>query len=374
MKEFTVNRRCPVYRSYRAARVRSLFNVTEGQASEFSAVARLPIDEDDWSIGLIVGPSGSGKSTIAEKVYGRRGLHRGFDWGRGPIIDRIAPGEDFTAVTSALSAVGLGSCPSWLRPYRVLSVGEQFRAEMARLLLEGGERVCVDEFTSALDRQVARIAAGAFAKAWRRRGGRFVAVTCHGDVTEWLQPDWVFDTASFTLARRRLRRPPAIEIEIYRANWTAWKMFEPHHYLKLPPMACATNFVGCVGGEPVAHVAVGTTVGIKSARLCRLVVMPEWQGAGVGMRFLNCIAERHYRGLNRYRKRLTGIIHTSHPGLAAALRRDARWVLESARLLGQKLDRHTRSGRRRLAQGKKVPTYGGHLRSVLGFRYVGDRS
>lgn len=372
MKEFAIKRRSTVYRSYRAARVRSLFNVTPEQGATFTATATLPIDQADWSVGLIVGPSGSGKSSLARLALGPA-LHPGFSWGRGPIVDEIARHGEFNAVTSALAAVGLGSCPSWLRPFSVLSTGEQFRAEMARMLLEGPDLVCVDEFTSALDRQVARVAAGAFAKAWRRRGGQFVAVTCHGDVEPWLQPDWTFDTASFTLVRRRLRRP-SIEVKIYPANWTAWKMFEPHHYLKLPPMAGAKNFVGVVDGEPVAHVAVSTTVGVKSARLCRLVVMPEWQGAGVGMRFLNRIAERYYRGRNHYAKRLTGIIHTSHPGLAAALLRDARWVLQSARLLGEVSDRNSKNGKRRLALGRKVPTYGGHLRSVLGFRYVGDRT
>ncbi len=374
MKKFTIHNRCPVYRGYRAARVRSLFNVTAEQGSRFDAGIELPIGEDDWQIGLIVGPSGTGKSTLAKRVFGPDGLHRGFDWGRGPIIENIARRRGFDEVAAALSAVGLGSCPSWLRPYSVLSTGERFRAEMARLLLEGGDRVCVDEFTSALDRQVARIAAGAFGKAWRRRGGQFIAVTCHHDVEEWLLPDWVLDTASWTLARRRLRQRPKIALEIRQTNWSQWHLFEPHHYLKMPPMVAATNFVGYVEGEPVAHVAVGTTVGLKSARLCRLVVMPEWQGAGVGMRFLNHIAERYYRGRNRYGRRMTGIIHTSHPGLAAALRRDPGWILESTCLTGRKSDAHSEAGQRRLRAGRRVPTYAGHLRAVQGFRYVGDRT
>lgn len=373
MRHFTIQRRSPVFRSYRAARVRSLFNVTDEQGSQFTVNAQLPIDEFDWQVGLVVGPSGSGKSTLAQRLFGARGLHRGFDWGGRPIIDEIAPGAPFDQIGASLSAVGLGSCPSWLRPFRVLSIGEQFRAEMARLLVEGPPRVCVDEFTSALDRQVARVAAHAFGKAWRRRGGQCVAVTCHHDVASWLQPDWVLDTADWSFARRSLRRRPAIDLEIRETNWSMWKVFEPHHYLKLPPMAAATCFVAFIAGQPVAHVGVGTTCGVKSARMCRLVVMPEWQGAGVGMAFLNHVAERYYQGRNRYDKRLTSIIHTSHPGLAAALRRDERWILISARLLGEKSDRASGAGQRRFKAGRNVPTMGGHLRSVLGFRYVGDR-
>ena len=80
-------------------------------------------------------------------------------------IAAIAPDGDFNAVISALSAVGLGSVPSWLRPFSVLSNGEQFRAGLARLLLSDEKAVVLDEFTSVIDRQLARIASGAFQKA-----------------------------------------------------------------------------------------------------------------------------------------------------------------------------------------------------------------
>ena len=51
-------------------------------------------------------------------------------------MDEITPGGSFGAVTAALSAVGLGSVPSWLRPYAALSTGEKFRADLARVLCE----------------------------------------------------------------------------------------------------------------------------------------------------------------------------------------------------------------------------------------------
>ena len=86
-----------------------------------------------------------------------------------------------------LTAVGFGSPPAWLRPYHALSTGEQFRAKLARVLLELQEPV-VDEFTSVVDRQVAKFGSEAVAKEVRRRDGRFVALTCHFDVIEWLEP------------------------------------------------------------------------------------------------------------------------------------------------------------------------------------------
>jgi len=372
MKTITVTHNSPVPRSYRSARVRSLFNVTSQAGSSFTATCQLPLDEEDWRVGLIVGPSGSGKSSIGRAAWEGSAYHRGFRWSSGPIIDDILPAGDFDTVAGALSAVGLGTVPSWLRPYKALSTGEKFRAELARLLLAPRKRLVIDEFTSVVDRQIARIGAAAFTKAWRRRpAGQVILLSCHRDIVEWACPDWVLDTEDWSLQRGFLQRRPPIAINIYQTNWSPWKTFEPHHYLKLPHMIAATNYVALHQGEPVAHVAVATSTGLKSARMCRLVVMPEWQGAGVGLRFMNWVASQWLKGNNRYSKPMTTIFHTSHPGLAAALRRSPLWLYHSARVLGES----GLSSRRTLAKsrgGKATSTYGGHMRAVQGFRYVGE--
>ena len=62
--------------------------------------------------------------------------------------------------------------------------------------------------------------------------------------------------------------------------------------------------------------------------------MPEWQGAGVGLRLLNAICERWRRGENRYGKPMPTPFHTSNPGVAAALRRDPAGTQVSATLCG----------------------------------------
>lgn len=79
-------------------------------------------------------------------------------------------------------------------------------------------------------------------------------------------------------------------------------------------MVAATNYVGFVGDQPVAHVAVSTLAGLREARACRLVILPEWQGAGVGLRFLNAVCALWRRGQNRYGKPMRTLFHTSHPG------------------------------------------------------------
>ena len=371
MKEISVNLSCETGRSYRADRVKSLFNVTAKAGQQFSAQCHLPTDEEDWQIGLVVGPSGSGKSSIGRAVWDGRAYHSRFRWGNAPIIDEIGRDVKFDAVTGALSAVGLGAVPTWLRPFKVISTGEKFRAELARLLLCGRKRIVVDEFTSVVDRRVARIGAAAFAKAWRRRSGQVILLSCHRDIIPWVHPDWMLNTEDYSFRRGCLQRRPEIKITIHRTNWRPWATFEKHHYLKLPHMIAATNYIALHEGEPVAHLAVATTTGLKSARMCRLVVMPEWQGAGVGLRFMNWVAGQWLKGNNRYHKRMTTVFHTSHPGLAAALRRNACWLYLGGRILGQS----GLSSAATLAKahgGKHGSKYGGHMRAVQGFRYIGE--
>ena len=373
--KISVHHRCREATSYRAARVKSLFNVDSG--ATFDLEAELPIEAMDWKLGLVIGPSGSGKSSIGRRVFGPEAFYQP-DWpSRRPIIDAIAPRATFDDVTAALAAVGLGSVPTWLRPYGVLSTGERFRADLARIVATRPAKVVLDEFTSVVDRQIARIGALAFGKAWKRGEGKAVLLSCHYDIVDWLQPDWVYDTASGEFSGRGLRRRPAIELDIFETDWRYWPLFEPHHYLKLPKMIAARNYVGFVGDAPVVHVAVSTRPGLVEARACRLVVMPEWQGAGVGVRFLNAVCERWRTGENRPGLRVPTLFHTSHPGLAAALRRDPLWAQVSAMLVGANKAKSASSIIRSAAARGWEPAktgYGGHFRAVQGFRYYGGRT
>lgn len=367
--KLTVRNRCSDFCSYRAARVKSLFNAESG--CNFDADAELPIDDSEWRLGLIVGPSGSGKTSLGRQLFGGTELYEP-TWPEGvPIIDAIAPEGDFNAVTAALAAVGLGDVPAWLRPYAVLSNGERFRAGLARLVSEAPARAVVDEFTSVVDRQIARFGALALQKAWRRTSGQLVLLSCHYDVIDWLEPDWVYDTATRQYAGRRLWRRPRFELEIWKTDWRYWHLFEPHHYLKMPKMVAAQNFVGTVERELVCHLAVSPAFPVDGFRASRLVVMPEWQGAGVGTRFLNAICELHRRGENRYRKALPTYFHTSHPGLCAALRRDPKWRQVSAPLFGDNKKRSAASIGR---GGGRTVGYGGHVRAAQGFCYEGEAS
>lgn len=379
MTTIRIHKRVDDADSYRAARVKSLFNAESGCNFDLEIPG---VDlSGDWQIGVVVGPSGSGKTSIGQMIFGGDktvDLHAGWN-PSAPIIDDIAPEGDFNAVTGLLAAVGLGDVPAWLRPFRVLSNGEQFRAGLARLICDKPEEAVVDEFTSVVDRQIARIGAQAFQKAWRRENpsGRVVLLTPHYDVVDWLSPDWVIDTKTKTFERGKPRRRPDIELEIRQVDGSYWRYFKPHYYLDLPAPIAAQYFVGTVGGELACHLAVCPWFHVGGYRATRLVTMPEWQGAGVGTRFLNAIAQHHLDGHGRKGKRLPTYFHTSHPQLCQALRRSGRWAQVSAKLYGESKAKSIRSleqSARKNGNGLKDmgnAGFGGHFRAVQGFKYIG---
>lgn len=131
-------------------------------------------------------------------------------------------------------------------------------------------------------------------------------------------------------------------------------------------MPFGTAFVGFVEGEPVVHLGMaGKVSGRKrEARACRMVVMPEWQGAGVGLRFLNHLCQRELEGKGYIGIPTTTIFHTAHPGLVAGLKRDRKWRQLSAQLTGT-------GGKVIYPGGSPLLKYSSHFRAVAGFRYGG---
>ena len=145
---------------------------------------------------LYGGGSGTGKTTIAKELFGDQ-MISGFEYNAKSVVDDMPKNCDMAEIEKMFYSVGFGSVPSWMKPYSVLSNGEKMRVDLARALLEK-DFVVFDEFTSVVDRQVAQTASLAISKAIRRSQKRFIAVSCHSDIIEWLEPDWVFDTNEMT--------------------------------------------------------------------------------------------------------------------------------------------------------------------------------
>ena len=104
--------------------------------------------------------------------------------------------------------------------------------------------VVFDEFTSVVDRNVARACSAAIAKGIRRGHipCRFVAVTCHYDVAEWLEADWVLDMATLRSSRGGVFGDPASTWKSIAAAWLRGNCLQRHHYLSgsLAPARAAT--------------------------------------------------------------------------------------------------------------------------------------
>jgi ABC-type ATPase with predicted acetyltransferase domain len=172
-----------------------MFDVPAAKKSRMEWHLDVDLSAKPWSVGLIVGPSGAGKSTIARELFGTTMANTASWPDDRAILDAFPETLTTADVVSLLTSVGFSSPPSWMRPFSVLSNGEQFRVQMARAIAErhADKPIVVDEFTSVIDRQVAQVASHTVQKTVRKLGAQFVAVSCHYDVLDWLQPDWILE-------------------------------------------------------------------------------------------------------------------------------------------------------------------------------------
>lgn len=140
----------------------------------------------EFNIGIIVGSSGSGKSTLLSSF----GIEESPIWDNTKaIVSHFANPDD---AVNRLGAVGLNTIPSWYRPYNVLSNGEKFRVDLARKIKDGA---VIDEFTSVVDRNVAKAASVAMSRYVKKNNIKNIVLsTCHPDIVDWLNPDWVINT------------------------------------------------------------------------------------------------------------------------------------------------------------------------------------
>jgi GNAT superfamily N-acetyltransferase len=220
-----------------------------------------------------------------------------------------------------------------------------------------------DEFTSVVDRTVAKVCSAAIAKGIRRGRipCRFVAVTCHYDVADWLEPDWVVDMSTCELKRRCLRpvdaqwRRPTIELEIHRCDVAAWQLFKRHHYLSGELPLAVRCYLTTWNGVPVHFSATAPLIGRKNhRRFARIVTLPDFQGIGIGMRAVAAVAELHRAEGHRIN------VTSSHPALVRHCERSPLWRLVGVRKPG------------RLRRCAFLPKYRSAVgRAVVSFEYVG---
>ena len=307
-------------------RVSSVIGKFDLQSNESTEHFKGEIDlSNDWKIGLIVGKSGSGKTTIAKQLFEDYYITE-FKYNKKSILDDMPDYCSVSDITNTFNSVGFSSPPSWLKPYSVLSNGEKMRCDLARAILEKNEMIVFDEFTSVLDRNVAKIGSFAIQKAIRKSDKKFIAVGCHYDVEDWLIPDWVFntDTMTFHSFEGQKKNRPKIDFKIYEASdKQIWKMFSKYHYLSHTHNNAAKVFIATINDEiagflSVLHFPHPKVKNMKKVH--RLVILPDYQGAGFGIKFLNEIGKIYKKENFRYN------IVTSAPSLIYTLKKSNKWI------------------------------------------------
>jgi ABC-type lipoprotein export system ATPase subunit/GNAT superfamily N-acetyltransferase len=314
-------------------------------------IPKLPTD----GIVLIVGTSGSGKSTIlrslGEHVQPKIEFYN-------TVIENFSTPERGEEL---LLACGLRSIPTWFRPPHTLSNGEHHRFEMAMCLDQGISTI--DEFTSVVDRDTAKSLALSIRRYYNQRGtdNPLYIASCHRDIIDWLDPDWVYDTDLQKLDNRRLLHRlggrPELILTIKGTSPEMWRYFSKNHYLDTSISRSVHCYVLLLGDKPIGfHAAIhSTNRDIHSYwRGHRTVILPEFQGMGIGTKFSDAIAEMYVsKGMRYFSK-------TAHPSFGEHREKSPLWRATST-------NRKSRKGSYLLKDGtiRAMPGYGGNAQIAL---------
>lgn len=279
------------------------FDYKSNGVSSFSPFV-LPEIPPSFNIGVIVGASGTGKSTLLRNFGKPTNPH----WCHHCSI--ASHFENPLDANERLSAAGLMSVPEWVKPYRVLSTGQKFRADLAISLRSGA---VIDEYTSVVDRNVAKAASTSMSKYIRRNNiQNVVLATVHRDILEFLEPDWIIDTDRGEWTTGRWLHQPELVLDVYPCDNSIWNYFSSHHYLSGKLNKASHSYLAVWEGQLVGFVASMTYPSgtVKNAwREHRLVIHPDYQGLGLGPRLSEVVAQHYLNNGKRYFSK------TSHPRL-----------------------------------------------------------
>jgi ABC-type transport system involved in cytochrome c biogenesis ATPase subunit/GNAT superfamily N-acetyltransferase len=209
LKDIRVTSTYEIPDSAQARAVRDCFGL-DGSTFKVTLVGPVSIEASGGNIILITGPSGSGKSVLLRvldprhkddmlEVSYRNAGNKPYEvaWladihSDKPLIEFFSDRWGMETSISALNQVGLSEAFIYLRPYRLLSRGQQYRARLAALSL-GTESVwLMDEFCADLDPFTARIVASNLRKHVIRTGRvAIVAAANNGHYIDALRPTHV---------------------------------------------------------------------------------------------------------------------------------------------------------------------------------------
>lgn len=291
--------------------------------------------DSPFNVGLIVGASGSGKTTLTKQIFGQDCFDEILDLER-PVIEQFPKEWTYEDCAKALTGAGLSSVVCWIRPAKTLSNGQKARAEIALQLSQDKEFILIDEFTSVVDRTIAKIMAHTVQKIARRQKRKIVLCSCHYDVIEWLNPCWIIDCNKQVFTCRRLlwqeyKREEKLKFEIKKCDRTAWKYFSKYHYLSENLAGGYTFHYGLFQGkEQIGYINFAEYVPWKDKKkkrilhANRIVIHPDYIGLGLGIKLTNELAailsQEHII-----------MCKMSSLSIYHLMKRDNKWILKSSK-------------------------------------------
>ena len=250
----------------------------------------------EWNIGLIYGASGSGKTTLAKHLFGENIFDCSLDENKS-IIDQLPKEYSYEDCANILNGIGLNSVPCWIRPIKTLSNGQKARAEAAYLMCKQ-DFILIDEWTSVVDRTVAKAMSVCLHKFAKKHKKQIILLSCHYDILEWVKPDWLIDCnkQNFELPKTEdffFNEREKLEFTIKEVGRETWKYFSKYHYLSerlaggklyLYGIFYEENQIGFQCFANYTPHRKGTKIIYHSNRT---VIHPDYNGLGLGIKLIN---------------------------------------------------------------------------------------
>jgi ABC-type lipoprotein export system ATPase subunit len=317
---------------------------------------------ESWNVALVYGASGSGKTSMIHKLFGDDIFKTVIDEEK-PIINQLPDHLSYDECAAILSGIGLNSVPCWVRPVKTLSNGQRARAEAALLMTQSDDIIFIDEWTSVVDRTVAKAMSHCLQKFARKHNKKIVLLSCHYDVLEWLVPDWLIDCneQKFHLRENEnffFQRREQLAFTIKKIGRESWRYFSKYHYLseKLPGgsiylyglfyedkqigFQCFANYTPPVKGRPRIY------------HSNRTVIHPDYQGLGLGIHLINESSRVFHAEFPQYKIMAK---FSALPVFKAMIKQKCWKYLETKRLMGKM-------------------KHGGSMERVGGFREGGTKT
>jgi len=256
---------------------------------------------ENWNVGIVYGSSGSGKTTLCKQMFGQDC----FDFKLNPeipIINQFPEDMPYETCAQTLNGIGLSSVPCWIRPVNTLSNGQHARAHSALAMIQEKELVCIDEWTSVVDRTVAKAMSHCLQKYAKRNNKKIVLCSCHYDIIEWLNPDWLIDCNKQRFIPREqeaffFEPREKLKFTIRTVGRDTWRYFSKYHYLSSNLPFGKLYIFGLFYGEDQVgfHCYANYCPQFKGQKKIlhsnRLVIHPDFCGLGLGLKFVNLTAQ-----------------------------------------------------------------------------------